>query len=202
LDPEGVIMAFPTGLIGPGGTSWNLGPCCVSGPDDQAFARQLVTQVQKKACIDSRRVYAVGVATGGGMAYSLACHAADVFAAIAPTEWDFLTENMADCTPSRSITVVMFRGTANSLVPYAGGYSTVVPTMPITFLGAKASFEKWAKLDQCTGSASGEDNDGCSTYSSCTGGVEVILCTKQGGIMEPGTPRISWPVLKQHPMPP
>ena len=39
LDPEGVIMAFPDGLKGPAGTGWNVGPCCVAGVDDVAFAR-------------------------------------------------------------------------------------------------------------------------------------------------------------------
>ena len=67
-DPEGVVMAFPSGLRGPAGTAWNVGPCCVADVDDVAFARSLVAQVKAMACIDAKRVYAVGVATGGGMA--------------------------------------------------------------------------------------------------------------------------------------
>ena len=41
-DPEGVVMAFPTGLSGPSGGAWNVGPCCVANIDDVAFARALV----------------------------------------------------------------------------------------------------------------------------------------------------------------
>ncbi len=197
-DPEGVVMAFPTGLKGPGGTAWNVGPCCVAGVDDVAFARALVVQVQATACIDPKRVYAVGLATGGGMAYYLACHAADMFAAIAPAAFDLLEENVGDCQPSRFITVISFRGTADTLVPYAGGYSLVVPSMPITFLGAQATFQKWAELDQCTDSPSTADSNGCSTYSACQGGVEVVLCTKQGGGLEAGNPSVAWPVLRRH----
>jgi polyhydroxybutyrate depolymerase len=197
-DPEGVVMAFPTGLKGPGGNAWNVGPCCVARVDDVAFARALVVQVETIACIDPTRVYAVGLATGGGMAYYLACHAADVFAAIAPAAFDLLQENVDDCIPSRSVTVISFRGTADPLVPYAGGPSSVVPGMPVTFLGAQNTFEKWAEIDQCTGAPSAEDSNGCSAYSNCQDGVEVILCTKQGGGLEAGNASVAWPVMKRH----
>jgi polyhydroxybutyrate depolymerase len=198
LDPEGVVMAFPDGVRGPAGTAWNVGPCCVADVDDVAFARALVAQVQASACIDASRVYAVGVLTGGGMAHYLACHAADVFAATAPAAFDLLEENVDECTPSRPITVISFRGTADSRVPYDGGASSLVPGMPLTFLGAEATFEAWSDIDGCTGAASTPDADGCSAYSGCGSGAEVILCTKQDGPEEPGDPSIAWPVLKRH----
>lgn len=200
LDPEGVLMAFPDGLRGPAGTAWNVGPCCVANVDDVAFARALVAQVRTLACVDPARVYAVGILTGGGMAHYLACHAADVFAGVAPAAFDLLAENVADCTPPRPISVISFRGTADSRVPYQGGPSSLVPGMPLTFLGAQATFETWSELDGCTGGPSVPDANGCSAYSGCSGGVEVILCTKEGGGEDPGDPNVAWPVLARHPL--
>lgn len=200
LDPEGVIMAFPDGLPGPAGTAWNVGPCCIAGVDDVAFARAVVAQVQTMACIDASRVYAVGVLTGGGMAHYVACHAADVFAAVAPAAFDLLRENVMDCDPARAITVISFRGTADSRVPYGGGPSSLVPGMPITFLGAQATFEAWAGIDGCTDAPAPADANGCARYGSCRDGVEVILCTKQDGHEDPGDPSIAWPVLERHPL--
>jgi polyhydroxybutyrate depolymerase len=198
LDPEGVIMAFPDGLRGPIGTGWNVGPCCVADVDDVAFARALVTQIAAAACVDLDRVYAVGVLTGGGMAHHVACRAADVFAAAAPAAFDLLAETVDDCIPQRPITVISFRGTEDSRVPYEGGPSSLVPGMPITFLGAQATFEAWAGIDGCTGAPSAADGNGCASYSGCRGGVEVTLCTEQGGHEAPGDPNIAWPVLKRH----
>ena len=198
LDPQGVVMAFPDGLPGPAGTGWNVGPCCVAGVDDVAFTRALVTQIQTLACIDRARIYTVGVLTGGGMAHYVACHAADVFAAAAPAAFDLLKENVGDCNPPRPITVISFRGTADSRVPYAGGPSSLVPGMPLTFLGAQGTFEAWARIDRCVGAASPADAQGCSSYAGCADGVEVILCTKDGGREEPGDPSIAWPVLSRH----
>jgi polyhydroxybutyrate depolymerase len=198
LDSEGVVMAFPDGLAGPAGTAWNVGPCCVADVDDVAYTRALVAQVQATACIDVTRIYAVGVLTGGGMVHYLGCHAADLFAAVAPAAFDLLAENVDDCSPQRPITVVSFRGTAATRVPYEGGPSSLVPGMPLTFLGAEGTFEAWSAINGCVGAASAPDADGCSAYSGCSAGVEVILCTKQDAVEEPGDPRIAWPVLKRH----
>ena len=46
----------------------------------------------------------------------------------------------------------------------------------------------------------GEDSNGCSTYSSCQDGVEVVLCTKPEGHQDPGDASVAWPVLKRHPL--
>jgi len=198
LDPEGVVMAFPDGLRGPAGQGWNVGPCCVADVDDVAFSRAVVADIQEVACIDSRRVYAVGVLTGGGMAHYIGCHAADLFAAVSPAAFDLLEENVDGCLPPRPVTVVSFRGTADSRVPYEGGPSALVPGMPLTFLGARGTFEAWAAIDGCMGPVSSADQNGCEAYSGCAGGAEVILCTEQGGREAPGDPTIAWPVLKRH----
>ncbi len=200
-EQEGFIVAWPDGIDG----AWNIGPCCTTARtvDDLGFARGLVERVRSEACIDAARVYAVGVAMGGGMAYHLACNAADVFAGIAPSAFDLLVESEQPCQPARPVTVISFRGTEDLLVPYDGG-----PVQPpngldvtINFLGAVATFERWAELDQCTGSPSAADSNGCSTYSDCADGVEVTLCTTQGGGMDWGSPEIGWTMLNRHPMP-
>jgi polyhydroxybutyrate depolymerase len=197
-DPEGVVVAFPNGLSGPAGTAWNVGPCCVANVDDVAFAKALVARIRTTACIDPERVYAVGGSLGGGMAYYLACHAADTFAAVASAAFDLLEEDVDDCTPPVPVTVISFRGTADSIIPYGGGAFSMVPGMPATVLGAQATFRKWADIDQCADSPSPEDSNGCSTYSACSGGVEVTLCTKQGGNQDLGNASVAWPVLKRH----
>ena len=199
IDKEGVISAFPNGEPSPNlGNAWDVEGCCNTA-DDVAFSRALVADVESVVCVDTKRVYAVGFSMGGGMANYLGCQAADLFAGIAPSSFDLLQENVGDCRPARPITVVSFRGMTDTLVPYGGGASTLVQGMPITFLGAQATFQKWAQLDGCTGNPSAPDGNGCATYSSCTGGVQVTLCSNQGG-QQQGDPSIAWPILQQHPL--
>ena len=135
------------------------------------------------------------------MSHYVACHAADLFAAVSPAAFDLLEENVGGCTPPRPITVVSFRSTGDFVVPYDGGYSAVVSGMPVTFLGAQATFQQWAQINQCTGSPSAEDSHGCSTYSSCQDGVQVTLCTTQGGGHDYGNASVAWPILKQYTLP-
>lgn len=195
-DPEGVVMVFPEGVSGPIGAAWNVGPCCVPGVDDLAFVDAIIADVKQRICVDAARIYAVGVLTGGGMAHYLACERSEVFAAVSPAAFDLLEETVDDCKPSAATTVVAFRATADARVPYAGGSSNLVPSMPVTFLGAQASFERWAALDGCVGEPTEPDADGCSSYSNCTGDAEVVLCTKDGGMSEPGDAAIAWPILR------
>ncbi len=200
-DQEGFVVAFPDGID----NAWNIGPCCTTSRtvDDLGFARALVTKIEGGGCIDAKRVYAVGYSMGGGMSHYLACNAADVFASVAPAAFDLLQDSEEPCHPSRPITEISFRGTADPIVPYAGGASNPPNGLNVTihFLGAQGTFQKWAQLDGCTGSPSAADSNGCSTYSQCKGGVEVTLCTTQGGGHVTGNPQIGWSMLKKHPMP-
>lgn len=199
-DPEGVVTAYPNGESGPSGAAWNVGPCCVANVDDVAFARALVAQVESKACIDPKRVYAVGFSMGGGMSHYVACHAADLFAAVAPASFDLLQENEAACTPPRPIAELSFRSSNDTVVPYAGGASSLVSGMPVTFLGAMGTFQKWAQIDGCTGSPTAVDSNNCQYYTSCGAGVQVGLCTMNTG-HAPGNATIGWPFIKKYTLP-
>jgi polyhydroxybutyrate depolymerase len=198
-DQEGFIVAFPNGID----NAWNIGPCCTFSRtvDDEGFARAMVTEISTEGCVDPKRVYATGYSMGGGMSHYLACNAADVFAAVAPAAFDLLQDSEEPCAPSRPISVISFRGTADPIVPYSGGASNPPNGLQVTihFLGAQGTFDKWKTLDGCTGTAttSGE----CATYSTCSEGVEVELCTKQGGGHDPGDANVGWEFMKRHPMP-
>jgi polyhydroxybutyrate depolymerase len=198
-DREGFIVVYPDGIDG----AWNIGPCCTRSRDvdDLGLALALVEKMKAEACIDPKRVYAAGYSMGGGMSHFLACKAADVFAAVAPAAFDLIEE--IDCRPARPITVISSRGTTDFIVPYSGGASTpptAYPLDPIHFLGAVGTFEKWAELNQCTGSPQAADG-GCQTYTQCAAGVEVTLCTAQGGGHVTGDPDVGWAMLKKHPLP-
>jgi polyhydroxybutyrate depolymerase len=199
-DQEGFIIAWPNGID----QAWNIGPCCTRSRtvDDLGFAKAIVEDVKARACIDPKRVYADGYSMGGGMSHYLACNAADVFAAVAPSAFDLLAADEMPCSPARPITVISFRGTADPIVPYEGGASMPPNGLNVTihFLGAEATFKKWSELNECTGMPM-DTGDGCQTYTQCKAGTEVTLCTTQGGSHDPGDAKRGWEMMKKHPMP-
>lgn len=199
-DREGFLVVYPQGL----NNSWNIGPCCTKdrNVDDVAFVRALVNKIKGEGCVDDKRVYAAGYSNGGGLSHYLACKASDVFAAVSPAAFDMITE--VPCTPTRPISVISFRGTADAIVPYNGGASrppTAYPLPTIHFLGAEKTFQTWAKLNKCTGAAVQGDRAGCRTYQGCADGVEVTLCTKTGGGHQTGDATYGWSHMKRHTLP-
>jgi polyhydroxybutyrate depolymerase len=205
-EKDGAIHVAPQGID----NAWNVGPCCTTSRtiDDVAFTKAIVAKLKTDGCIDPKRVYAAGSSMGGGLSHYLACHAADVFAAVAPNAFDLLQENVTTCTPAVPITEISFRGTADTIVPYAGGPSMAPNGVAtINFLGAVATFQKWAELDTCTGAAEkAKYHAYCDSYTQCSGGVEVTLCTipngghttSDGNIDIAG---VGWAMLKRHTLP-
>jgi polyhydroxybutyrate depolymerase len=174
-EEHGFIGVYPDGV----GGSWHVNGCCGQAAQEQldeiAFVRAIFAQLAQSACIDPRRVYASGVSQGGGMAHHVACLAADLFAAVAPVSSDLRTD---PCTPARPISQLSARGLADTLSAYEGG-QVGPPGMAYTSIGARATFERWRAIDECTGEpvAMGD----CETYAQCAGGVEVTLCSIPGG---------------------
>ena len=200
-DQEGFIVAFPEGTD----TAFNVGICCTSSTavDDIGFARAIADHLSEQGCIDQKRIHATGYSMGGGMAMYLACNAADRFASIAYSAFDLMPEEDEPCHPSRPIAELAFRSTGDPVVAYAGAVDTVPPNGNpnlVTFIGAQANLEKWASLDGCTGSPE-DAGGGCQYYRQCNDGVEVGLCTKQGGGHDYMDAASAWAFLKKHPMP-
>jgi polyhydroxybutyrate depolymerase len=199
VDANQYVLAMPQGLD----NAWNLGPCCTQSRtlNDVQFIRDLVAHVSAKGCIDRSRIYATGYSNGGGMSLRLACDAADLFASVAPAAFDLLEE--MPCTPSRPISVFLFRGTDDPIVPYQGGPSTP-PTLyslpEIHFLGAQATFKRWSELNRCQGDPV-RTEVGCMTYARCADGVKVTLCTREGGGHDVSEPGPAWPMLKEYRLP-
>jgi poly(3-hydroxybutyrate) depolymerase len=203
-DAEGFISVFPQGV----GNAFNICPesnpttncrCCTDARtvDDLGFTLQLLEKLKSEGCIDPKRVYATGYSMGGGMDYFLACYAADKFAAIGPSAFDMVVMDQIPCVPARPISVASFRGTADGVVEYGGSVSSY----GLMFQGAVGSWEMWAEINGCTGEP--EDiGEGCQSYKQCAApGVEVTLCTAQGGGHSAAPAPLLWNILKNYALP-
>ena len=123
-DANDFILVYPQGTELDGTTHWNSGlpgGDNKSQADDFGFVEALIVQLSETYSIDSDRIYATGYSNGGFMSYSLACYHSDRFAAIAPVASTMLNEFEGDCAPTRPVPIFSANGTADSVVPYAGG---------------------------------------------------------------------------------
>ena len=126
------ILVAPNGV----GNSWNAGLCCAPanllGIDDVGFVSDLIDKISDDYCINPDRIFATGISNGGFISNRLACELSDRIAAIAPVASANLT---LPCETIRPVPIIAFNGTADVLVSYANGASSI---------------EAWAERNGCS----------------------------------------------------
>jgi polyhydroxybutyrate depolymerase len=191
-DRDGVIIAYPDGIK----HHWNDGrfdPHAKSGDeavDDIGFLRALPREISNEFSIDPKRVYATGISNGGLMSYRLACDAADVFAAVAPVAANMSEALGARCKPSRPISLAIFNGVDDPIMPWKGGPIKVLWFDRGIVLSTAATQARWLELDQCAPPhpdgtlINAVPNDGTTILkhtAQCAAKTEVVLYEIQGG---------------------
>jgi polyhydroxybutyrate depolymerase len=147
-DARGWLVARPDGVD----RQWNDGrPEVRAGIDDVAFLSAVIDDVATRTVLDPARVYATGISNGALMSGRLACELADRIAAVGQVAGTQGVELAATCRPSRPVSVLVISGTADPLVPYAGG--PIGPVLGIdgargTVLGAEAYVAAWVGRDR------------------------------------------------------
>jgi polyhydroxybutyrate depolymerase len=190
-DQENFLVVYPTGTGRLKNVpTWNSGACCgyamENKIDDVAFLSALLEKVDKDFSVDPKRVYATGISNGGMMSYRFACELSDKFAAISPVEG----AQDLPWHPTTPVSVIVFHGTADPLVPFKGG-STSYQMSSIrsdTPVANKISF--WVNYDGCAPTPKHAETDEVHSDidSACRAGSAVALYAIQGGHhMWPGT---------------
>ncbi|MDO8803380.1 MAG: PHB depolymerase family esterase [Elusimicrobiota bacterium] len=194
-DANGAILAYPDGLD----KNWNDYRADKSRKaqreniDDVAFITAMLDAIAGTYPVDAGRVYAAGISNGAMMSYTLACRAAERFAAIAPVA-GAMPENLAPaCSPSRPVPALIISGTEDRLVHWEGGYVTgpfgrkkLGRTIPV-----EKSRDFWLEKNSCDAArkeiskTDSDPGDGMAVerevYSACAGGSAVEFIKIAGG---------------------
>ena len=188
-DANGFIAAYPDGVR----HSWADGrgedPADRLGVDDVGFLTRLIADVEARDKADPHRVFVTGISNGGFLTERMACDRADLVAAVAPVAATIGKQFASTCRPSRPVSVMDIHGTADPLVPYAGGVMTVLGASS-TIISAQQVFAGWTSRDECTGAPTKRAlpvvvKDGTSitvtSAAGCPARVGVELWTVVGG---------------------
>lgn len=122
-DEFGFVVAYPQGSQDANGeTFFNVGYAFhrQEKVDDVDFVVSLAGKLQALHGIDANRVFATGLSNGGEMSYLLACHASELFRAIAPVAGCMMQNALSQCRPSRAIPILAISGTNDPITRYAG----------------------------------------------------------------------------------
>jgi polyhydroxybutyrate depolymerase len=208
-DRENFLAVYPegTGKL----PTWNAGNCCGyalgNNVDDVAFLRALLSKLERNYRIDAKRIFVTGISNGAMMSYRAACEMADVVAAVAPVEG---AQNVS-CRPAAAVSVIIFHGTADRLVPYEGGSTPYQVGAHRTDTSVAQTVDFWVKENGCAAMPKREQADevNIDTYSGCKDGTGVALYTILGGRhLWPGMAMsgvklsatdVMWQFFQQHP---
>ena len=102
----------------------------------------LLDHVEATLCVDVRRVYATGMSDGGAMTSVLACVAPTTFAAFGPVAVQLAPPSCGD----HPVSMVAFHGTADPIVPYAGGKVNCCGGAILGYLGGQVG-GAWGRKD-------------------------------------------------------
>lgn len=190
---EGFIVCYPSGLE----RHWNDGRTevryrsHVEKIDDVGFLKALVKDLQKRHAIDERRIFATGMSNGSMMSHRLALEASELFAAVAPVGGGLPAALASSPLPARPVSVLEIRGTADPLVPFAGGQIGLPRRKNLgRVLAAEDTAAWWVKANACPGppvlsALPDPEDDGChcstKTWKGGREGREVQLVTIHGG---------------------
>lgn len=152
---------------------------------DELFVRDVLAELDASTCLDRKRIYATGCSNGAALSFWLACHASDVFAAIAPLCGTSFFDLASECKPERPVPVMLVIGENDPLNCWDGG------TLPL-FEGVDVPCAKTVQRDlgqlyHCTGAVESTHEGACETVAQCDADAEVTICkaqTPEGGILQ------------------
>lgn len=147
-DEQGFIVVYPAGTYFP--LRWQTGGAYEQLSDprwDIAFIADLIDTMERTYNIDPTRVYANGFSNGGGASFILSCALSERIAAVGMASGAYLY-TWDDCQPARQVPAIVFHGTADETVPYAGG---VAGFFRVQFPAIPGWVDTLAKRNGCEG---------------------------------------------------
>jgi polyhydroxybutyrate depolymerase len=191
-DRDGFFVVYPQGID----KSWNDGRTDkISGAhrkgiDDVGFFRALIEHLVFEYPIDSGRIFVTGISNGGLMAFRLGCSLPDKIRAIAPVTAQIPSAIKPLCRSESAVSLVIFNGTEDPLVPYNGGQITVLRQQRGHVLSTDETISIWKNKNRCSAEATVTEfpdlaADGTRVtkieYAWCAAESKVVLYRIDGG---------------------
>jgi polyhydroxybutyrate depolymerase len=190
------IDVAPSGLVSTA-PYWNAAP--VAANYDLTFITNLLDHLEATLCIDTTKVFSIGMSNGAQMSSLLACRLPNRIDGIAPIAG---VEYNPPCD-GRPVPVIAFHGLRDPIVPYQGGglnsvtiakqnfYGANLPPGTPTPTGVDESMRRWAQHNGCARKPiehqiSPEVRK--RTWQHCTAPTELYIVVN-GGHAWPGKPQ-------------
>jgi polyhydroxybutyrate depolymerase len=169
-DANRFAVAYPDAV----GTRWRIG--AADGDADVQFLDAFIDALDRRRCVDERRVSMVGVSNGAGMGARYACASEERLAGLVAVAGGY--GSLPACAANRPLSVLEIHGTRDTVVPYAGD--------PRTHAGdVLAWVRNWAARDGCAPAPQRRDRRARVVqlhWAGCRDGSDVAHLQLIGGV--------------------
>lgn len=145
-DQNGFAVCYPQGYLGGDNkNSWNA-RYSNDEVDDVKFLSELAKYLQKEYQLNSKNTFATGMSNGADMSYMLACHAPDIFAAVAPVAGCMMQSTFEACTSLKTIPILEIHGDKDGITLWDGdaNYSEKYGA----YLGTRRIIDFWVEKNK------------------------------------------------------
>ena len=136
------IFVYPDAING----VWPVAPGAEADRDVR-FLRDLVDHYVNEGAVDPRRIFIVGLSSGGAFAYRAACAGVGRPVAGLATLIAAMPDDLANCAPP-PLAYISVNGQDDALVPYAGGKTTFADAS-FNSLPAEGALAIFARINGC-----------------------------------------------------
>ncbi|MDF7774797.1 PHB depolymerase family esterase [Sphingomonas sp. AOB5] len=178
----GLVVAFPNGSgrnerMG----TWNAVGCCgfamTDDSKDVAFITALIDEVQRTHRIDPRRIYVAGMSNGGMMTHRIAIALGDRLAGAGIVAGAMFG---GETQPRGPVPIMIIHGVKDSVVPYAGGPSTldfVAKAQSKPFEPVRYAVDFWVHANGCTATPATRTAGDATieSFTGCKAGADVTV---------------------------
>lgn len=186
-EKEGFLAVFPTGHPFPEDPTFSLGNGWElpdwkdsSSKNDVGFATDLLDELGANWCADPEHIFSVGDSLGGFFTSVIVCELADRIAAAASVSGVIHDES---CVPPRSVPYMAIHGTADDIVPFETGGTSIFGEGAVPELGPKDSFELFVDDFGCDAEPNASEIGENTTrleYTACDGSVPLAFYIIEG----------------------
>lgn len=122
----------------------------VRNRDDVGFIKELIQRISKTRLIDENKIFLTGISNGGMMSFRLACEMSKTFKEVFPIIANMPLNADTICKPQSPVSITVFNGTEDPLVPYKGGTVKVLGKAHGEVDSTDATMKFWADKAGCS----------------------------------------------------
>ncbi|MBV9066425.1 MAG: alpha/beta hydrolase fold domain-containing protein [Methylobacteriaceae bacterium] len=195
LGLEETIRSRNVTLVYPDAINGHWGETKETAQRDIDFLGILLDRLIANGTADRRKIFVVGSSTGGMLALRIACErAGEPYAGMATIIANLPADIAESCQPPKPIPLMVINGTANPIMPYAGG-TTKITDSKVDVVSTEATLAPFAKADGCGEGRTTialpdrDPKDGTRSYIDKLNGCKVpveLIRVEGGGHTIPG----------------